>query len=45
MKNCWGVTLLRRTYWKPDIVLNGQWSGRHSIGGVMYLDLDTVLSE
>jgi hypothetical protein len=27
------------------MVLNGQWSSRHSLGGASYLDLDTVLSE
>jgi hypothetical protein len=27
------------------MMLNGQWLGRHPLGGVPYLDLDTVLSE
>jgi hypothetical protein len=27
------------------MVLNGQGPGRHPLGGVPYLDLDTVLSE
>jgi hypothetical protein len=27
------------------MVLNGQWSGHHPLGGAPYLDLDTVLNE
>jgi hypothetical protein len=32
-------------YRNPSMVLNGQGSGRHSLGGAPYLDLDMVLSE
>jgi hypothetical protein len=33
------------SYQNPSMVLNGQGPGRHSLGGALYLDLDTVLSE
>jgi hypothetical protein len=33
------------SYRNPDMVLNGQGSGRHPLGDVSYLDLDTVLNE
>jgi hypothetical protein len=32
-------------YRNPGMVLNGQGSGHHLLGGAPYLDLDTVLSE
>jgi hypothetical protein len=32
-------------YQNPGMVLNGQGSDRHPLGGALYLDLDTVLSE
>jgi hypothetical protein len=32
-------------YRNPGMVLNGQGSGHHPLGGASYLDLDTVLSE
>jgi hypothetical protein len=32
-------------YRNPGMVLNGQGSDRHPIGGASYLDLDTVLNE
>jgi hypothetical protein len=32
-------------YRNPGMVLNGQGSGRHHLGAVSYLDLDTVLNE
>jgi hypothetical protein len=32
-------------YRNPGMVLNGQGPSRHPLGGVSYLDLDTVLSE
>jgi hypothetical protein len=33
------------TYRNSGMVLNGQRSGYHPLGGAPYLDLDTVLSE
>jgi hypothetical protein len=33
------------SYRNPGMMLNGQWPGRHPLGGAPYLDLDTVLSE
>jgi hypothetical protein len=33
------------SYRKLGMVLNGQGPGRHPLGGTLYLDLDTVLSE
>jgi hypothetical protein len=32
-------------YQNSGMMLNGQGLGRHPLGGVPYLDLDTVLSE
>jgi hypothetical protein len=46
MENRWGVTLFSDApYRNPGMVLNGQGSGRHPLGGTLYLDLDTVLNE
>jgi hypothetical protein len=33
------------TYRNLNMVLNGQVTGRHPLGGGPYLDLDTVLNE
>jgi hypothetical protein len=33
------------SYQNPGMMLNGQGSGRHPLGDVLYLDLDTVLNE
>jgi uncharacterized lipoprotein NlpE involved in copper resistance len=33
------------SYRNPDMVLNGQGSGRHLLGDATYLDLDTGLNE
>jgi hypothetical protein len=32
-------------YQNSNMVLNGQGPGRHPLGGVPYLDLDTMLNE
>jgi hypothetical protein len=33
------------SYRNPGMMLNGQGSGRHLLGGTPYLDLDTILNE
>jgi hypothetical protein len=40
-----GRNPLSATYGNSGMVLNGQESGSHPLGGVPYLDLDTVLNE
>jgi hypothetical protein len=46
MKNRWGRNPLSDApYRNPGMVFNGQEPDRHPLGGVPYLDLDTVLSD
>jgi hypothetical protein len=37
--------LIDASYQNPGMVLNGQGLDRHPLGGALYPDLDTVLSE